>query len=143
MKYKVQTIINKPIDLVSSEMRSRESAFKWIKGLEKFDLIEGEMEAVGSKYQMVFNSGQKVSTMTETITAFNPPSLITTVYETKGVWNECINTFESIGNQTKYVMDVTFKFSFPVNLFIWMFKKTFKKESLNGLVAFKDYVEQL
>lgn len=87
MKYRVEVEIDKPIDLVIREMRSKESAFKWIKGLEKFNLIEGEMDAVGSKYLMVFNNGKKVSTMTETITAFNPPSLITTVYETKGVWN--------------------------------------------------------
>ena len=143
MKYTVEVIINKDIETVVREIRSRDAAFKWMDNLESFELIEGQLDSLNSKYKMVFNNKGKIQEMTETITEFNPPRSITTVYEMASVWNECVNRFEDKDGKTVYSMDTTFKFGFLMNLFIWMFKPMFKKESLKGLTAFKEYVEKL
>lgn len=142
MKYRVEVNIKKPRTEVSNALRDKDAALKWIKGLKSFELIKGQMEEVGSQYEMVFNNNGKESKMIETITSFDSPNKITTVYTMNKVWNECINNLHEKEMSTTYVMDVVFKFGFPMNLFIWAFKPFFKKESLKGLNDFKNYVEK-
>jgi len=77
--------------------------------------------------------------MIETITGFNPPKDITTVYEMNGVWNECVNMFEPFEGKTVYKMHTTFKFSGVLGQLIWLFKPIIK----SGMVAFKEYYEKL
>lgn len=139
----MQVVINKELDFVVNELRSREASFKWIKGLKSFELIEGKLDEVNSKYLMVIENNGKSQEMVETITEFNPPRSITTVYEMGSVWNECVNRFESKEGKTVYSMDTTFKFGFVMKLFIWIFKPMFKKETLKGLLAFKEYCESV
>ena len=143
MKYITEVLVDQPLDVVIREIRSKEAALKWIEGLESFELVEGELDAVGSKYLMRFLNKGKSSEMTETITGFNPPRDITTVYEMSGVWNECINMFEPVEGKTVYKMHTTFKFSGVMGLFIWLFKPIFKKQTKSGMVAFKEYCEKL
>lgn len=141
MKYDTKVIIKKNIEFVSKQLSNRDAAFKWMDGLKEFNLIEGKMNEVGSKYQMVFENKGKTEKMIETITEFSPPSRITTVYEMDGVWNECINILEESNNETIYTMSTDFKFKFPLNLFVWVFKKKFKEQTLNSLTKFKEYCE--
>lgn len=142
MKYDTKVIINKDIQTVSDALVSKEAAFKWMDNLKEFNLIEGEMNAVGSKYEMVFENKGKTEKMTETILEFSPPGRIVTLYEAKGVWNECINLFEETDSKTTYIMKTTFKFKFPLNTFIWIFKKKFKEQTKESLIAFKEYCEE-
>lgn len=143
MKYVTEIIIDKPRDLVVSQMRDKEASFKWMEGLKSFDLIEGEMEQVNSKYKMVFENNGKTQSMIETITHFDPPKKITTTYEMGSVWNECVNRFVEFETKTKYIMDTEFKFGFPWVLFAWAMKPIFKKQTLKGMIDFKNYVESL
>lgn len=144
MKYTVDVVINKDRETVVKELQNRDALFEWMKGLKSIDLIAGELGQKDSEYTMVFtNEKGKEDKMKETITEMNPPKSITTVYEMKGVYNECINRFEEEQDVTRYLMDVDFKFSFPMNLFIWMFKPMFKKQTLSGMNDFKEYVESL
>lgn len=142
MKYDSRVIINKSKEFVSDILISKEAAFEWMEGLKEFNLIEGEMNQVGSKYKMVFENKGKREEMTETISEFLPPNRITTVYEMPGVWNECINSLEESNNKTIYTMSTDFKFKFPLNLFVWIFKKKFKEQTLSSLVSFKEYCEK-
>lgn len=143
MKYTVEVLISKDLETVVRELRSQEAAFKWMDTLESFDLIEGELDQIGSKYKMVFNNKGRKEEMVETITAFDPPKQITTTYEMGSVWNECVNKFEAKGSVTSYVMETTFKFGFPWILFVWLMKPMFKKQTLKGMHDFKKYVEGL
>lgn len=143
MKYVVEVVINKDREFVVNQMRDKEAAFKWMEGLQSFDLIEGNNEEINSKYKMVFlNKGRKEE-MIETITDFDPPKQITTVYQMGSVVNECVNIFEENNEKTTYRMNVDFKFGLPWVLFAWAMKPMFKKQSLKGMIAFKDYVESL
>lgn len=141
MKYTVEIIIDRPRDEVIKTLRNVDESFKWMEGLTKFDLIEGKNEEVGSVYLMEFTRNGKTSSMTETIKEFNPPEKMTMVYEAGGVWNETINRFEKMGDKTKYYMDNTFVFKFPLKLILPLFPKMFRKETLKGMTALKDYME--
>lgn len=142
MKYIVRVTIDKRREAVSDALRSREAAFLWMKGLKSFDLIEGEFEKVNSKYKMIFENKGKETVMFETINEFNPPTTFNTTYTAGKVVNYCENRFTELGNQTEYEMETTFKFPFPISLFIWIFKPMFKKETLSSMVDFKNYVEK-
>jgi len=143
MKYTTKVIIKKEVDVVYNALDDKESAFKWIDGLETFDLLEGINGEVNSKYKMIFKDKKgNLSEMTETIKQ-KTDNTIVTVYEAKGVWNECINNLISNGNQTIYEMKTTFKFGVLTNLFIWILKPMFKKETLKGLNKFKEYCESI
>lgn len=142
MKYTVQVTINKNRNEVVSTIRSVEDAYQWMKGLKSFELIEGKNEEKDSKYEMVFENKGKKQVMIETMTEFNPPKQITTVYEMSGVWNECVNRFEEVEeNKTIYYMDNTFKFPFLMRLFMWMFKPMFKKQTLSSMLDLKKHIE--
>lgn len=142
MKYVVTVSIDKPINKVMEILQSREHALKWIKGLTSFDLIEGNLGEVNSKYKMVFEHKGKTSQMIETLQDIQDQS-ITTIYEQNGVWNECINQLEDHGEHTHYKVLTTFKFPWYMTWFIWAFKSSFIKESLIGINDFKHYVEAL
>lgn len=80
--------------------------------------------------------------MTETITE-KTPSRIHTVYESNGVWNECINPLKKNENKTINEMKTEFRFGFLLGLFMWVFKPIFKKETLHSLTQFKEYCESI
>jgi hypothetical protein len=143
MKYTTTVVINKTLKEVYSALDDREAAFKWIDGLVAFDLVEGKLGEVHSKYQMKFqNQKGKFSSMTEQITR-KTSSSITTLYETKGVWNECINQLIEDKDITTYNMHTTFKFGTVTSLFMWLFKSVFKKETMKSLTQFKNYCESI
>ncbi len=141
MKYTETVTINESRENVIKTLRNVEESFQWMEGLTKFELLSGENEAVGSKYIMEFNQKGKVSRMTETIEAFDPPSKMVMIYEAGGVWNKTINTFEDNGDKTVYHMDNVFKFKFPLILFLPLFKKLFRKETRKGMDALKNHIE--
>ena len=141
MKYTSEIVIDRPRDVVLEVLTSREEAFKWMKGLKEFSLIEGIENEVNSKHKMVFDNNGRTEIMTETITRFDVPDVITTVYEMDGVWNECVNRFYEKDGQTLYVMEVSFKFPFLMNLFIWMAKGMFQKQTMSSMVDLKNHIE--
>jgi hypothetical protein len=141
MKYVTKITINKDKLFVSDALVSKEAAFKWMGGLKEFNLVEGNMNEVGSKYNMVFSNKGKTEKMTETIMEFSPPNRITTLYEAPGVWNECVNSLEESNGKTIYTMSTDFKFKFPLNLFIWIFKSKFKEQTMESLKSFKEFCE--
>lgn len=142
MKYTVSVIINRKREEVSDTLRSRKAAFEWMKGLKSFDLIEGKLEEDNSKYKMVFTNKGKETVMYETINRFAPPGVFDTTYTAGKVVNYCENKLIEQEDQTKYEMTTSFEFPFPMNLFIWMFKPMFKKETLKGMLDFKNYLEK-
>jgi uncharacterized membrane protein len=143
MNYEISITINKPLEEVVTILRSRDHALKWMKGLKSFKLIEGELEAIDSRYEMVFEGKKKDSIMFETIKEFDPPHKITTVYEQGPVWNECVNLFRGHDDHCHYKMVTSFKFPWYISMFVWVFKGFFKKTTEQGMIDFKEYVESL
>lgn len=143
MVYEVSVTINKSIEEVIEVMRSMEHSMKWIKGLRSFELIEGQMDELNSKYKMVFKGKKNDMIMIETITELDLPNKITTTYEQGPVWNECVNLFKGHEDHTHYRMISQFKFPWYISLFIWMFKSSFIRETSQGMNDFKEYVESL
>lgn len=141
MKYEVNVTILKPLEEVVGVMEDTKNAFGWMKGLKEYKLLEGEMGQEGSKYEMIFDSNGKVEKMTETVVEKKFPDKIVTVYEAGKVWNQCENLFRGHADHTHYKMISTFKFPWYMELFMWMFKPMFKKQTEQGLLDFKEYME--
>jgi uncharacterized membrane protein len=144
MRYEVTVTIHKSVEEVVKAIQDREGAFKWIKNLKKFDLIEGEMNMAKSKYIMEFVSDKgKTTTMYEEIESIDVPNEIITVYTSGSVWNRCINRFWGHDDHSHYSMDCEFKFPWYLSIFMWLFKNMFYNQTLKDLEAFKAYVESL
>lgn len=143
MKYSVSITINKDLQHVLDEFQNKEAAFKWIDGLKEMNLIEGEENKEGSKYEMLFESKGKTQKMIETLMNINLPDSITTRYQLGKVDNICVNKFEKERNTTIYTMDTSFAFPFPQNIFMALLKPVFKMETKKGMNAFKSYIESI
>ncbi|PAT01044.1 hypothetical protein CI105_08495 [Candidatus Izimaplasma bacterium ZiA1] len=143
MKYSISVTINKDLAYVLKEFQNKETAFKWIEGLKELNLIEGEENKEGSKYEMVFESKGKTQKMIETLEKIELPNSITTRYQMGKVNNLCINKFSESSGQSIYTMDTTFVFPFPQNILMMLFKSLFKMETKKGMIAFKNYIESL
>lgn len=142
MKYTKSVTIRKKRNEVVDLMQSREAALVWMEGLKEFTLVEGELGEENSRYKMVFENKGKQQVMYETVLEVSPPEKLTTVYEMGGVKNICFARFFEDGNNTTYEMETDFKFKFPINIFIWLFTPMFKKETIKGMNAFKEYCEK-
>ena len=143
MKYEVSITIDKDIETIANTLRDPNAALKWMNGLLSMKHIEGDFETIGSKYEMIFQNGKKKQVMIETIKSFNPPSEMTLLYEMGNVKNICENKFSDLHRQTKYTMVNIFKFPWYLQIIMPIFKKMFVKQTYEGMIDFKNFIEQM
>lgn len=137
MKYQVEVIINEEINKVTSLYVDLDQMPLWEKGLVRIVHNEGMLFQTHSKGQLIFSFGGVEMPMKVTVEKENLPDQIIQIFEVPGAWNRCDSHFLSDHNQTKWQMDVEFRFENPVDLPIERFiEKT--TESMN---IFKKYVE--
>ena len=61
--------------------------------------------------------------------------------EAKNVWNRCINTFEEIGDQTKWTVDTEFKMPGIIGIVGKFTKGMFMKQTQSDMEKFKVFAE--
>lgn len=144
MKYEVDIIINKPRAEVVAKFDSVENLYHWMKGLQSFETYQGEAGSNGAKSKVIFQSGKRRIEMIETITDNSLPESMAGTYDAPGVHNIVINRFEEVDeNTTRYVSDQEFQFkSLGMKFFGWLMPSAFKRQSMNYLIAFKNFVEK-
>lgn len=142
MKYTSEIIINKPIDQVVGLFDDPANMDKWMKGLQSFEHLSGTPGQVGAKSKLVFQMGKRRIEMVETITARNLPDEFTGTYEAQGVFNIVGNKFVKISeHQTKYISEQEFQFSGFMKIIGFLMPNAFKKQSMQYLIDFKNFVE--
>jgi uncharacterized membrane protein len=143
MNYSNEIIIDLPRKRVIELFDNPENMPKWQKGLKSFKHLSGEPGKVRAKSQLVYNMGRGEIEMIETITVNNLPDEFSATYEAKGVWNEMKNYFYEVNeNQTKWVSNSEFKFSgFMMKVMGFLMPGSFKKQSMQFMIAFKEFVE--
>ncbi len=143
MRYSSEITINLPRERVIELFDNTENLYKWMKGLESFEAIEGSPGQVGAKSRMVFQMGKRRIEMVETITKRDLPNEFATTYETKGVYNEVRNTFEPIDDKhTRYQTEHFFRFdSIAMRIIAFLMPAAFKKQSMQYLQDFKAFAE--
>ncbi len=143
MKYKLDIVVNQPLDKVIELFDNTDNLYKWQKGLVSFDHVSGEPGKKNAVSKLKYKMGKRDIDMTETIEEMNLPSNFTAKYEAKGVTNWVKNTFEAVGeNQTKWTAYNEFKLTGGIKLFGWLFPKKFKKQSYRIMEDFKRFAEE-
>ena len=137
MKYQVEVIINEDRDKVSRLYVDMNQMPLWEKGLVEIIHEEGTLFKTNSKGLMVFSfDGQKMP-MKVSVEKENLPDQIIQIFEVPGAWNRCDSHFIDFNHQTKWVMDVEFKFDEPHDIPL----ERFIEKTKTSMHIFKDFVE--
>lgn len=141
MKYKTEIEINLPLDKTISIFNNPENMKSWMRGLESFELIEGEEGKAGAKTKLFFNNKGRKTEITETINEINLPYKMHSTYKAGKVVNHQFNSFKSIDkNKTLWISENIFKFS-GIRKIMNLIKPMFKKQTLSFMKDFKDFAE--
>lgn len=143
MRYQSQISINLPRERLIELFDNEENLYKWMKGLKSIEHLSGEPGQDGAKSRMKFEMGKRKIEMVETILANRLPDSFKTSYETKGVYNEVDNKFESLeGGKTRYITEHYFRFDgWGMRVLAFLMPKAFKKQSMQYLQDFKAFAE--
>jgi len=143
MKYISEIEINSPVDKVVELFDNPNNMDKWMKGLQSFEHLSGKPGQVGAKSRLKFKTGKRAIEMIETVTVRNLPDEFSGTYEAKGVFNIVKNKFISLSdNRTKYVSEQEFQFKGFMKIIGFLMASAFKKQSMQYLIDFKNFVEQ-
>lgn len=143
MRYTCEVLIQKPREEVVKLFENPENLSKWQPTLRELIVISGEHGVDGMKSKLIYDENGKEFIMMETIETFNLPEGMTAIYEAKNVWNKCINTFEDLGNQTKWSMDTEFKCTGFMRLMTMFGKSVFTKQTQSDMERFKQFAESI
>lgn len=142
MKYSVSKEIDRPLDEVVEKFDNSENLFKWMEGLQKYEHLSGEPGKPGAKTRLLFQMGNRKIEMIETITVRNLPDEFSATYEAKGVFNIVKNLFKPLdNNRTLCTNDQEFQFKGFMKVMGFLMPGAFKKQSLQYLKKFKEFVE--
>ena len=142
MKYTVSIDLDLPRDRVIELFDSTENLYKWQRGLQSFEPIEGEPGQPGAKSSMVFQMGKRRFDLVETITLRELPDRFDGTYDAKGVHNVVKNRFVELApDKTRWEADQEFQFQGVMKVMGWLMPGAFKKQSLKYLEDFKAFAE--
>jgi Polyketide cyclase / dehydrase and lipid transport len=136
-----ETIVNRPLADVIRLFDDPENLKKWMPELESFEHLSGTPGQPGAKSKLVYKMGKGTCDMIETITVRDLPREFTGTYETKGVYNVVKNSFEDMGNSTRWFCENEFRFSGFMKVIAFFFKGMFRKQSRKFLDNFKAFAE--
>lgn len=142
MRYTTTIDIDLPREEVIGLFDSTENLYKWLRGLQSFDLIDGDAGQVGARTKMVFLMGKRKMEMIETITKRNLPDEFEVEYDAKGVHNIVKNRFVELGpDKTRWESDQEFQMSGMMKVMGWLMPGAFKKQSMKHAQDFKAFAE--
>lgn len=143
MKYTATVFIEKDRETVVKLIQDPELFKEWMDGLTGYEIKHKTEDQVGTITELRFQDRKgRPSTMTEEVLVVEFPDKVVTTYEAGGVYNRCISKFWEEDEGTVYQMETIFKFGFLTSLFIWLFKGAFRKQTLSGMMSFKNFVER-
>ncbi len=143
MKYTVNVLIEKDRNKVLELIQDPAHFKDWMEGLIDYNIIEKGENDIGTVTELLFEKNGKETKMVETVESKDLPNEIVTSYELGKVYNKCTNRFFEEDGMTRYEMETEFSFGFFSNLFMWLFKGMFSKETEKGMLQFKAFVESV
>ncbi len=114
----------------------------WQEGFEELIHSEGIPGEVGAKSVLKYNTKGRVTQITETIIGKNLPDSFDFIYEAGGVKDTAKNTFEDLGEQTKWTAYHNFEFSGIIAFLSLFMKGAFVKQTHKEMDSFKFHAEQ-
>ena len=143
MKYTVSNTINKSLEEVHEKFKDPDGVKHWMDGLQRIERISGTPGEVGAKSDFHFLHKKKEMKITETILEQNLPRQIKFAYQSPMGYNEVEMIFEKLpDNQVKQTNNSYFEMKGIMKVMGFLMKGMFKKQSLQYMNAFKEYVEK-
>ena len=143
MKFKLETLINKPRAEVWKAFDDPEKMKIWQPSLIKFEPVSGTPGQPGAVSKLTYNENNREFSLIEKITRRDEPSRFEGVYENQFADNTIRNVFIEHGkDQTLWVMETEFKFKTLIMKILGPFvKKSFVTRTEQDMERFKQMVE--
>ena len=145
MKFKLETIINKPRADVWKAFDNVENMSKWQPTLISHELIEGTPGQLGAVSKLTYKQGEREFSLIERITHRDEPNHFNGVYENDFADNTVKNIFIERGkDQTLWVVETEFKFkTMLMKVMGNVMKKNYVKRTERDMQRFKEMVESV
>ena len=143
MKYRIEIIINKPLDEVIRKLDNVNNIKHWQRGLIGIEHISGTPGEVGAKMRLKYKMGKREFDLVETITKRNFPHEFHATYSTSTMKSTQENYFEeTTDGSTKWISSSEFQpGNFIMRVMAFLMPGAFKKQSYKYMVDFKNFVE--
>lgn len=136
MKYSVELKIDANINDVFEMYTNQKHFEKWELGLDRIESKEKNIFKKHAISFLIFKYNDQEMKMKMSIIEIQKPKLLEVAYEVTGAYNLCKNYFYDENGQTKWVMDVEFRFEEKVDVPL----ENFISKTKAGMQIFNDYV---
>jgi ribosome-associated toxin RatA of RatAB toxin-antitoxin module len=145
MKFKLETLINKPRTDVWQAFDNIENMQKWQPALTNNELLSGTPGQVGAISKLTYKEGEREFTLIEKVIHRDELNELDGVYENNFADNIIKNRFSEQGkNQTRWVIETEFKFKTLVMKILGnVLKKNYVKRTERDMQRFKEMAEGL
>ncbi|MBT3274038.1 MAG: SRPBCC family protein [Spirochaetales bacterium] len=142
MKYSCSIVIELPRERVIELFDSTENLSKWQVGFISMDHLEGEPGELGAKSKLVYDMNGKQLEMIETVINRDLPDELSFAYDTKGVWNSCVNKFKDHSpERTEWTMENEFRGTGFMKLLTLLMPGMFKRQTMKDMQRFQEFAE--
>jgi len=147
VNYGHEITVNKSLKEAWAVQQDESKFGQWLEGFKSIDLIEGEANAVGSKYKVVVNpgEGQEDFIMTETVVSLKEFDHITMNFDSDMMLFDQTTSFSEEGGKTTIKTDskVTGKGMMMRSMFALMERLggSFYKQEVKNIEALKKVIE--
>ena len=143
MKFKLESVINKPLTDVWKAFENPESLSKWQPSLTKVELLSGTQGQSGAVSKLTYEEGGREFSLVEKVTYRDEPNQFDNVYENDFTDNPMRNKFvERSENQTLWVVEAEYKFkTFAMKLLGPLLKRNFVRRTQKDMERFREFVE--
>jgi uncharacterized membrane protein len=145
MRFKLETLINKPLTDVWQAFDNVENMPKWQPTLINHELLSGTPGQPGAVSRLTYKAGEREFALIEKVTHRNEPNDFDGVYENDFADNIIKNKFiEQAENQTLWILETEFKFKTLVMKIMGnVLKKNYVKRTERDMQRFKEMAEGL
>lgn len=144
MNFTAQIVIARPRERVIELIRDPEYLAVWMPGWQYGSLLAGAPDQVGARRSVLVHvQGMKLE-MVETVLAFSPPELISSVYTARGVKNLVENRFyaDSDGS-TRWVNSNVFQFQGVMKFVGGIVGDVVPRQTVASMQRFKQLAERM
>ena len=145
MRYKLETLINKPRLDVWRIFDNLENVPKWQPALTNFETLSGMPGHVGAISKLTYKEGEREFSLIEKVTHRDEPHGLDGIYENNFADNVIKNRFIEQGkDQTIWVVETEYKFKTPLMMVMGnVLKKNYVKRTQRDMQRFKEMAEGL
>lgn len=143
MTYAFDILLEAPLHLCAKKFNSTENMKHWQRELSAIEHISGVPDEFGAKMKLSFKIEKQILTVVKTITHENSPHELHVDYAAEHMDHHQENYFTAISDKhTQWTCINEFMpLNLKMHLMLWLMPRTFKKQTLQYMKDFKNFVE--